>query len=691
VEIDGVNAILRRGEMKSDDRCYFLRTVKSVIPVVIILLLVIARLGFAQRNATIPIPPLYPPSVLKGLDIDPADPFTFKFILETGPGNVDPAALTPDVERLIKYFLAALAFPDDDLWVNLAPGEENRVIPQLFGRTAMGRDMLEQDLELKRLTARLLDPASSVGREFWSRIEDRHDPAGFTADQHQDVLSRVWVVPGSVRIFQNDTGAFVLDSRLRVVSRDEHAGIYDEPNHDRSDSLFGAVFAEVILPAVEEEVNSAESFSRLRQIYYSYILANWYKRRLRAMPLGHPMRDGYLEAKRTGGIDATETSSPEEVYAAYLNAFREGVSRRIIERYEPTEQSMVIRQYVTGGIKLNDPTETEQDWLSLPSNPDRALMAVTGRFQTDADAAMTAAHSSGSRPLTYAEETLLKSLGILADPAQPGARQALTIIAGGRVQQKEWDDRQDFLISAPYFQGEGEVPVAALIRDGWAHAWNVVRLFNPQQERISPPNPDDVLIQIGGSTDLMAEHQEGIFHAHWNRTRNVDINIFLSEQWIRESGIQRDQLGLLRDAFREIINRQLDGGLISNPLVVGAETLLLPNVTLYHPQNVYFGGARVRQWLGRRIKIQDNSGLGIHYADRLLQRYRALFEQAWDLRERDPVKSAKRLLALSRLANDDHARENLFRLILERGEGVRTRDLRRYFLVLSCLGRKSWA
>ena len=69
-------------------------------------------------------------------------------------------------ERLIKYFLASLAIPEKDLWVNLSPYEKDRTIPRALGQTEMGRDLLAQDYMLKQITASLIYPENGLGKTF---------------------------------------------------------------------------------------------------------------------------------------------------------------------------------------------------------------------------------------------------------------------------------------------------------------------------------------------------------------------------------------------------------------------------------------------------------------------------------------------------------------------------------------------
>jgi len=116
-------------------------------------------------------PPLNPP-VLKGIKVNPNNPFQFEFILDKGDSveTTGRSSLQDESTRLIKYFLASLTIPEKDLWVNLSPYEKDRVVPQSFGITEMGRDLLAQDYLLKQVTASLIYPEDQVGKKFWKKI-----------------------------------------------------------------------------------------------------------------------------------------------------------------------------------------------------------------------------------------------------------------------------------------------------------------------------------------------------------------------------------------------------------------------------------------------------------------------------------------------------------------------------------------
>ena len=114
-------------------------------------------LNLPAPGVMVPLSPGFNPAIIKGIKIYPQNPLRFDFIVDIGDDGLKGEALKQESSKLIKYFLASLTVPEDDLWVNLSPYEEDRVIPQEFGVTEMGRDLLVQDYILKQITARAWD------------------------------------------------------------------------------------------------------------------------------------------------------------------------------------------------------------------------------------------------------------------------------------------------------------------------------------------------------------------------------------------------------------------------------------------------------------------------------------------------------------------------------------------------------
>ena len=110
--------------------------------------------------------PSFNPPIITGITIHPDDPFKFNFIIDTGDNNLQGEELKKASQRLIKYFMASLTVPEEEMWVNLSPYEKNRIIADGLGKTEMGIDMLAQDYILKQLTASLMYPEDETGKKF---------------------------------------------------------------------------------------------------------------------------------------------------------------------------------------------------------------------------------------------------------------------------------------------------------------------------------------------------------------------------------------------------------------------------------------------------------------------------------------------------------------------------------------------
>ena len=109
-------------------------------------------------GAMISLTPGFNPPIVKGITIHPENPLKFDFLISSGDDNLQGSEFRAESKRLIKYFLASLTVPDNELWVNLSPYEQDRIISEKFGQTEMGRDMLAQDYILKQLSPSLIYP-----------------------------------------------------------------------------------------------------------------------------------------------------------------------------------------------------------------------------------------------------------------------------------------------------------------------------------------------------------------------------------------------------------------------------------------------------------------------------------------------------------------------------------------------------
>ena len=137
----------------------------------------------------------YSHPVLKGLRIDPKNPLNIDFIIDTAN---DTKIDEKQASRLIRYFLAAITIPKEELWVNLSPYETDRIVTDKMSVTDLGTDMLEQDFFLKQLSSSLTFPETELGKKYWSQINGSVD----------DSLNKIWIVPNRIGIFEKNNTVY---------------------------------------------------------------------------------------------------------------------------------------------------------------------------------------------------------------------------------------------------------------------------------------------------------------------------------------------------------------------------------------------------------------------------------------------------------------------------------------------------
>ncbi|MCR4338034.1 MAG: hypothetical protein NUV91_09555, partial [Candidatus Omnitrophica bacterium] len=241
---------------------------------------VTADFSLPLPNQRVELTPSFSPVILRGMKVIPEDPFRFDFIVERGDSSLNSKEFKKESTRLIRYFLSALTIPEEDLWVNLSPYEKDRIIPDDLSKTEMGRDLLSQDYLLKQLTASLMYPESSVGKEFWERVYRKARESFGTTEIPVNTFHKVWIIPDRAKIYENGENVFIVGGHLKVMLEQDYLAEAAQ-NISKEDKLSTDIVRKIVLPAIEQEVNEGKHFERLRQIYHAMILATWFKRNLK--------------------------------------------------------------------------------------------------------------------------------------------------------------------------------------------------------------------------------------------------------------------------------------------------------------------------------------------------------------------------------------------------------------------------
>lgn len=316
-------------------------------------------LGLPMPGSMVLKSDVYTPACLKGIKIDPQNPLKFDFIIDSGKDELTGQALEEEASKLIKYFLATLTIPEEDLWVNLSPYESDRIIPEGFGLTEMGRDLLSQDYMLKQLVASLIYPEQDLGQEFWQRVYDRAAKEYGTTNIPINTFNKVWIIPEDALVVEHNGSAFVVDSHLKVMLEEDYLALEKNLANQKLGTtkitedyvktlskVSSDVVREILLPEIEKEVNEGKNFAKLRQIYNSMILATWYKQNLRATLLGQV----YVNKGKIKGVDVDDREIKQKIYEQYLEAFRKGVYNYIREDYDLASKQVIPRKYFSGGF-----------------------------------------------------------------------------------------------------------------------------------------------------------------------------------------------------------------------------------------------------------------------------------------------------------------------------------------------------
>ena len=307
----------------------------------------------------VPTSDYFNPLQLKGIQLHAKNPLQFDFLVDKGQSHLDGVDLKDEISRLTKYFLTCLTVPETDLWVNLSPYEKDRIAPQDFGTTQMGKDLLEQDYLLKQITATLSYPQEDLGRRFWLKMYEKAYKLYGTTNIPVNTFNKVWIVPKSADVYVRGNSAFITHSELDVMLDTDYLalrqnldnsalGLNRVKNQDfnKFSQIYSQTVREVILPILRRDVNQGKNFAIVRQVYDSMILATWYKRHLKDGFLGQI----YIGQNKVVGVDVDDKTVKEKIFQQYLRSFKKHVYNYISEDYDPFTNQTIARKYVSGGF-----------------------------------------------------------------------------------------------------------------------------------------------------------------------------------------------------------------------------------------------------------------------------------------------------------------------------------------------------
>lgn len=321
----------------------------------------------------------FTPVLVRGLVIHPDKPLNFDFIVDSGNEVVNKVAIKEQSERIAKYFLAAVTVPESQLWVNLSPYEKDRIIDEGLGQTLLGRDMLAQDYVLKQLTASMIYPEDKLGKDFWTRIYKEAQEKFGTSDIPVDTFNKVWITPEKAEIYEKGNVVYVTQARLKVMLDSDYQAMAQNDvipspqgvgSQNDKTAFTKEIIRQIVLPAIEKEVNEGKNFATLRQVYYAAILAKWY----RGLVQDTLMTKGYIGQNKIAGVTNADKTLKEQIYQRYIAAYKKGVFNYIKEESDVTTGETIPRKYFSGGL------DKFGDGIPISHAPNASMITAIGKW-----------------------------------------------------------------------------------------------------------------------------------------------------------------------------------------------------------------------------------------------------------------------------------------------------------------------
>ena len=312
--------------------------------------------------------------------------------------NPSHKELEDSSRTLFNYFLIGLSLPNDAFWVNLRPDSPDNIIDDSLARTNIGKIMLETDLQLKKDTAQSTSPQTPEGKAYWDKLYQKAEELYGSANITIPTLTRPWIVPGEIIIGETQDSAYIYKATLKVMLEEDYLKspshkVTRSPNNQPLSSNYNfsdprlkelnqystQLIKETIIPKLTYEVNTYKRYAPLRQVYYSLILAQWFKARYRSQRT--KKANNYLSLIDSGNLTNLTSNRPYDKLAyfkQYQDSFAQGEYNLQEPRYTPSGQT--IRSYFSGGEKLNiqiPPQGANRAGSSITIIPSNTLPAAT--------------------------------------------------------------------------------------------------------------------------------------------------------------------------------------------------------------------------------------------------------------------------------------------------------------------------
>ena len=366
----------------------------------------------------------------------------FKLTLDKGDNlNLQTQEIESITKDLLNYFLVGLTLPNTAFWVNLRPDSPQEIIDPFLAQTEVGRILLEADLQLKKDTADATSPQCKEGREYWNKLYRKAGEIYGTQNVTIPTLVRPWIVPQEIIIRESIKSAHIYKATLKVILeqdylKDNSRYAFKDEKERQLNEYSAQIIREEIIPKLNKEINSAKRYAALRQVYYSLILAQWFKARNRGTNTEHARK---IDSKNLTGLYAKTGYAVN----AYFDAYKENFAKGQYNIKEPvsTPYGQVIRSYFSGGIADIAPVFPELG--GLPIGPvmvfpvsEKAVQIPQGSQERTAEISPGFSIDQGRKWGDQVQEDFGK-VTVLGEQVKIDDEQKVTILVDGQEDKRE--------------------------------------------------------------------------------------------------------------------------------------------------------------------------------------------------------------------------------------------------------------
>lgn len=340
----------------------FYKEHKRIVALLIVFCFLFEQTGFAQllpasmpaaSGIKIPASDTFRPVHLRSIDFNQSAR-SFSVFLDKGDfKGSSQTELEQSIRDMMMYFFIGLRLPNSSFWVNLRPDSPDRIIDDSLAKTDTGRIMLAADVQLKKDLAAYTSPKTKEGREYWDKLYKKAEELFGNEDISIPTITRPWIVPNEIILRDAGTNAYIYKATLKVLLesdylKDNAAAQFEDSRFKTLNDYSSQIIKESILPKLSRDVNISKRYAPLRQVYYSLILAQWFKSKKSGSA------DYGIDIRDLTGLTSKTAWTKDSYFKQYQESFRKGEYN--IQDAVQTPYGQTIRQYFSGGIQLGGAT-----------------------------------------------------------------------------------------------------------------------------------------------------------------------------------------------------------------------------------------------------------------------------------------------------------------------------------------------